>query len=240
MSDTPNNSANGSSALDIISEGFKFLTGNFGHLLPLILLIAFPNIVVHVINYQKNVNETVTGNAMSTSFNILTLLVSVILGLIATTYVFYMIRHKTRLPFIEALEFGLSKIPKLLPVILLTALFIIGGLLLFIIPGIILSFRYIFTTLVKLDNEKLGAKASLKRSKELFQSHRSLVLRYVLVAIAIVIPFIIFTSFIDLQSTTILTNIVLEVLYAMMSIVFDASLVFLYIYIIRSHAKNQQ
>lgn len=61
---------------------------------------------------------------------------------------------------------------KYISIYLLVYFSVLGGLLLFIIPGIVISLSYSMVYFVYLDNPKLTALQTLKRSKEIMKGHR--------------------------------------------------------------------
>ncbi len=219
-------------AKTFISMGFEFVTRNFLHLLPLVTLAALPAIVGHVIDFSKNQDTANTSAMTFAPFEILSFVVSILLSLIVTSYVFHMVRNNLRLPFIEAVEFGLSKAKLLLPVFLLTTLYILGGLILFIIPGLIFGFWYMFSTPLKLDHESLSAKEAMNKSKELFKKHSSHIFSLVLLVLALFIPAVIVTMLIStvIKSVSPLAaNISTELILGVLSTIPQVAFTYLYI-----------
>jgi hypothetical protein len=84
----------------------------------------------------------------------------------------------------SALKFAFSKFGKLLGVITLAGLVILGGYILLIVPGIIFSIWYIFTSQIVVV-ENIGGKKALGRSKTLTYGFRSRIFSlWVFIAIA--------------------------------------------------------
>lgn len=79
------------------------------------------------------------------------------------------IRHETR-STTDYIGDSFKKIWTLLGASVLIGLAVFGGLLLFIVPGIIFGLWFCFTYFVIMD-ENLGAVAAMKRSKELAKGH---------------------------------------------------------------------
>lgn len=217
---------------DFVKKGADFVSNNLLHILPLAVLAALPAIVNHVVSYTDNADKTRNALIDVSLIGVLSIVATIILSLVVTSYYFHMIRHNLRLPFVESVEFGLSKVRIVAPVALLTALYVIGGFILFIIPGIIFSFWYTFANLLKLDNESLDAQQALRDSKKLFKKHSSAVLNLVLVTILLFIPaaILVMIATAILRAINELTgNIASEVTMGLLSLVAQAAFIYLYI-----------
>ncbi len=81
--------------------------------------------------------------------------------------------HSNKKPEVENLFDGFKLYGKVLCVSLLSALYIFLWSLLFIIPGIVASYKYSMALHILLDNPNLSSSECLERSKELMNGHKA-------------------------------------------------------------------
>jgi len=115
------------------------------------------------------------------SFTTLTLVFTMIGGVLTFAFIpmqfGYVVAHlhssRQDLPAdISDLFFGYKRFWKVLGTMLLQVLAIIGGMILFVIPGIILSFAYAIVPLVLRDNPELSAVEVLQKSRMMMKGHK--------------------------------------------------------------------
>lgn len=155
--------------------------------------------------------------------SLLSNLASIFLIAMSSLIVLSSVRGKV-VEFSDALSYATKHYVRFLLANILAGLAIIGGLLLFIIPGIIIAVRLSLLNYVLLDNEKLGAVDAFKKSWELTKGHSGKIWGIIGVNFLMILP--IFTII------GIPVSIVLIVLYAAASAI-------LYTYLIgKPHAKT--
>lgn len=104
-----------------------------------------------------------------------------------TKFVAYKSSKKSTTNFSEAVKVVTSKFWTILAINIITYLKIVGGLLLFIIPGIRAALRYELV-LYPVFDENLGASAAIKRSKQISKNH--LMEIFGIVSVGTIIPIV--------------------------------------------------
>lgn len=150
------------SITEIIRQGWKLYTENFQRFLIPILILLGPYIVFYFA-------QLIAGKAGALLFLGLTaLLIFINIWIeIAITLIVNKIYLNQPIDTNNILEISFQKIPSLFLVSILVALITIGGLILLIIPGIILSIWYAFAQYINIledkDNKGLAALISSKK-----------------------------------------------------------------------------
>ena len=151
------------SVTDIIKNGWELYTENFQKFLTPILILLGPYLIFYFAQFF-------TGSSAGILFLALTaLLIFINIWIeIAIIIIINQVYHHLPIDINLILENSFKKIPSLFLVAILVTLITLGGLILFIIPGIIMAIWYAFAQYVNVleqkDNKGLMA---LKSSKEL-------------------------------------------------------------------------
>jgi hypothetical protein len=156
----------------VLSESFRIMTRQFGTLIAIAVVCWFPQIVFGA--YQ--IMQVENGEPMNPR---LALSIERILGLILTALltgalsyaVFQALRGKSA-GINEAIGTGFRRILPLMGVAICSGLFIVAGLVMLIIPGIIFACM-VYVASVACVVEQQGVFASMSRSRELSKNNRS-------------------------------------------------------------------
>src|SRR3989338_2732572 len=201
---------------ELLSSSWNFYRENFAQILAITLIIFVPISLVHSV--EPLFTHDVEGNKLSDYFTI-SILLEFFLGVIATMAIAIFVKTKTsgkKTDFKSALLKSMEKWPVAIGTNLLLTLFLLGLLLLLVVPAIYFGTYWAFTTLaVALSDKKF--KGAMDYSKSLVQGRWwktfGILLGVTLIILAAnalaslpfeVLPKNIFSSF----STNILINIV--------------------------------
>ena len=130
------------------------------------LIVGFISVIISYIGMALFGEESV-------ATDIFTLVFSLLLVPAEVGYISYMLK------FIRGQEYGIeelkafySKITVLIVMNILIFIFVFLGTLALIIPGIILAFGYTMVFYIFVDNQELGAKEYLDKSKEMMRGYK--------------------------------------------------------------------
>ena len=159
---------------DLKEQALTSLRGKWGSFVGLTFIYM---LLMGIASGATQFGEIFTGSSFSTLALIMTSS-GVLLTIIAIPMQFgYVVAHlhssRQDLPAdINDLFFGYKRFWQVLGTLLLQALAIIGGFILFIVPGIILAFAYAIVPLVLRDNPELSAVEVLQKSRMMMKGHK--------------------------------------------------------------------
>jgi uncharacterized membrane protein len=159
---------------DLKDEALATLRGKWGSFVGLTFIYL---LLVGIASGATQFGEIFTGSSFSTLAMIMTSS-GVLLTILAIPMQFgYSVAHlhssRQDLPAdIGDLFFGYKRFWHVLGTMLLMTLAIIGGMILFVIPGIILAFAYAIVPLVLRDNPELSPVEVLQKSRMMMKGHK--------------------------------------------------------------------
>jgi hypothetical protein len=151
-----------------IGQSFRVL---FANLLPFLALCGLVTLPVLLIQLYLLQVDPMDGDHLFLEF---LLAISPLLGLVATGAVTYGVFQSLRgkpVSFADCLTTGLLRLFPVLGVSILTGLVVMGGLILFIIPGII-AYLMLYVAVPAAVVEQPGVMGALKRSRSLTEGSR--------------------------------------------------------------------
>ncbi|NJL62767.1 MAG: hypothetical protein HC903_14195 [Methylacidiphilales bacterium] len=165
---------NWKSKMDKIQEAIKIYAANFVLFILIVLSVRFPaNVLTEIIvhNLPKSTDVLMqTANEVRVSNFISAIFDPIYVG--AIIYCVWQIKRGGAFNYNNAMSVGVQNWGKLFTVNLLAGIFIVLGLIAFIIPGIILAIRYCFATAIVIAEGYGNSSLVLKRSADLTKGKR--------------------------------------------------------------------
>ncbi len=153
---------------ELFEKAYQIYKNKFNVLLSLSLVYAFSVIVPQLIvfGYLNLTHQFTTAQPATFGFAILLAIIATIIGLLSKVAMFYVIKDKKdkQNNITLYLKMSLKIFPAYLLVMFFTGLVIAGGIIMFIIPGIIFSVWFSLSAFVLINEDARGFNA-LKKSK---------------------------------------------------------------------------
>jgi len=180
--------------IQLLKESWKLYRANTRTILFIMLVPLVFFIVQRASLYLFSLFTTDSKISLLTvaSASIILSLVYSLLSMLATMALVLSIRYRIN-NAMDAYSKAISLFFSYLWVVIITALVITGGLILFIIPGVIFAIWFIFSQYAFLIEEKKGYEA-LKRSKELVKG-RAIDVIYRIIIIVLITAFVLTTTY---------------------------------------------
>ena len=179
---------------EVYASGWEVFKANYK---PLLLLAALPALIPFVMGFvmaslvtnidETGVNFLTTGlGIFAVLFIILSVLASLFVSIFAeSASVSSLLKYgKKSFDFNTAVELGKKNFKRFLVVSLWVLLYVLGGLILLIIPGLLFAIWYAFAPVIVLD-QKVDAKQAMAKSKEIVQANIGALVKLALVFIAL-------------------------------------------------------